>query len=89
MTPGDRVDAADATRLLGETPGDDGDAGTDETGGEGGLLRRQMDRAERDLLRAELAKAGWNVSRAARSLGIDRANLHRKMRRHGIERGSS
>jgi two-component system nitrogen regulation response regulator NtrX len=41
---------------------------------------------ERSLILSELNKTGWNVSKAASRLGIDRANLHRKMRRYGIHR---
>ena len=41
---------------------------------------------ERSLILSELKKTGWNVSKAATRLGIDRANLHRKMRRYGISR---
>jgi two-component system nitrogen regulation response regulator NtrX len=41
---------------------------------------------ERSLILSELKKTGWNVSKAAARLGIDRANLHRKMRRYGISR---
>jgi two-component system nitrogen regulation response regulator NtrX len=43
---------------------------------------------ERSLIIAELKRTGWNVSQAASRLGIDRANLHRKMRRYGIRRES-
>ncbi len=50
-------------------------------------LRGQLDAAEREVLRAELERAAWNVSAAAKNLGIDRASLHRKMKRHGISRG--
>jgi len=45
-----------------------------------------VDVYERSLILAELKRAGWNVSQAAARLGMDRANLHRKMRRHGITR---
>jgi DNA-binding NtrC family response regulator len=41
---------------------------------------------ERSLIVSELEKTGWNVSKAASRLGIDRANLHRKMRRYAIHR---
>lgn len=41
---------------------------------------------ERSLIISELKRTGWNVSKAAGRLGIDRANLHRKMRRYGIHR---
>jgi two-component system nitrogen regulation response regulator NtrX len=43
---------------------------------------------ERSLIISELKRTGWNVSKAAARLGIDRANLHRKMRRYGIQRES-
>jgi len=41
---------------------------------------------EKSLIRSELDRTGWNVSQAASRLGIDRANLHRKMRRYEIHR---
>ena len=43
---------------------------------------------ERSLIISELRRTAWNVSQAASRLGIDRANLHRKMRRYGIQRES-
>jgi two-component system, NtrC family, nitrogen regulation response regulator NtrX len=65
-------------------PGAAGDGG--ESGGEG-HLKEMLDHAEKQILEAELVRSGGNVSQAARNLGIDRANFHRKMRRLGIERG--
>jgi two-component system, NtrC family, nitrogen regulation response regulator NtrX len=41
---------------------------------------------ERALLGTVLKEAGWNVTLAAERLGIDRASLHRKMRRFAISR---
>jgi two-component system nitrogen regulation response regulator NtrX len=41
---------------------------------------------EKSLIVSELKRTGWNVSQAAARLRIDRANLHRKMRRYGIQR---
>jgi two-component system nitrogen regulation response regulator NtrX len=43
---------------------------------------------EKSLIISELKRTAWNVSQAASRLGIDRANLHRKMRRYGIQRES-
>ncbi len=35
-------------------------------------------------LRATLDACGWNVSAAARTLGVDRTTVHRRMRREGV-----
>jgi two-component system nitrogen regulation response regulator NtrX len=94
MAPADRVRAKDVTALLESSPAEV-EAGVrlnlklEGTGeeSEDGLLKQLLDAAEREILNAELNKADWNVSQAARHLGIDRANLHRKMRRLGIQRG--
>ncbi len=39
---------------------------------------------EAAALMEDLRRAGWNVSAAARLLGIDRTTLHRRMRRLGV-----
>jgi transcriptional regulator of acetoin/glycerol metabolism len=41
--------------------------------------------AEREVIAAALAAAGWNRSRAARNLGINRTTLWRKIREYGLE----
>ncbi len=43
--------------------------------------------AERDVIREALDRAGWNVSAAARALGIERTRLHKRIRALGLERG--
>jgi DNA-binding NtrC family response regulator len=55
--------------------------------GERGVgLRAEVERREADTIRRALEQADWNVTQAAAGLGIDRTNLHRKMRKYGIER---
>jgi two-component system nitrogen regulation response regulator NtrX len=49
-------------------------------------LRGEIERREADAIRKALEGAGWNVTQAAEGLGIDRTNLHRKMRKYGISR---
>ena len=49
-------------------------------------LRGEIERRESDAIRRALEQAGWNVTQAASGLGIDRTNLHRKMRKYGIAR---
>jgi len=51
-----------------------------------GTLRSRLEEEEERSLREALEETGWNVSEAARRLGIDRASLHRKMKRYGIRR---
>jgi two-component system nitrogen regulation response regulator NtrX len=49
-------------------------------------LKSKIERREADEIRRALEQAKGNVTQAAAGLGIDRTNLHRKMRRYGIER---
>jgi two-component system nitrogen regulation response regulator NtrX len=49
-------------------------------------LRGEIERRETDAIRRALEQANWNVTQAAAGLGIDRTNLHRKMRKYGIAR---
>ena len=49
-------------------------------------LRGEIERREADAIRKALEQANWNVTQAAAGLGIDRTNLHRKMRKYGIAR---
>jgi len=51
--------------------------------GEGGL-RERVDAFEKQLLVEALATAGGNRSETARALGIGRATLHDKLRKHGL-----
>jgi two-component system nitrogen regulation response regulator NtrX len=44
--------------------------------------------AERDLIREALDRAGWNVSAAARALGIERTRLHKRIRALGLQKRS-
>lgn len=41
---------------------------------------------EQTMISDALAGARWNVSQAARALGMGRATIHRKMKQHGITR---
>jgi two-component system nitrogen regulation response regulator NtrX len=50
-------------------------------------LREVRERAEREHIVAVLEEHDWNVSRAAADLGVERTNLHKKIRAYGIKRG--
>lgn len=49
-------------------------------------LREARESAERDHIRRILEDCGWNVSSAARSLGMERTNLHKRIRALGLSR---
>ncbi len=49
----------------------------------GGLVAARQD-FEKQCISAALAEAGGNVSQAARLLGIDRTNLHKKIQTYGL-----
>jgi DNA-binding NtrC family response regulator len=55
-----------------------------------GSLRESLENYERALIERALAASHGNIAQAARGLGLDRANLHRKLRRFGLlPRGAS
>jgi two-component system, NtrC family, nitrogen regulation response regulator NtrX len=49
-------------------------------------LEETRAQAERDVIRQALEQAGWNISAAARALGVERTRLHKRIRSLGIER---
>jgi sigma-54 dependent transcriptional regulator, acetoin dehydrogenase operon transcriptional activator AcoR len=51
-------------------------------------LREARRRFEREYIASVLEQHGWRMSEAARTLGIERANLYRKTRELGIQRNA-
>ena len=49
-------------------------------------LREFRDLMERQYIRSKLEDNAWNISRTAQVLGIERTNLHKKMRSLGLSR---
>jgi two-component system nitrogen regulation response regulator NtrX len=49
-------------------------------------VQEARESAERDHILRALEAAEWNVSSAARALGIERTNLHKRMRALGVSR---
>ena len=50
-----------------------------------GSLREAKDEFEKAFILRRLREMHWNITRAAERLGIERSNLHRKMKAYGIE----
>jgi transcriptional regulator with GAF, ATPase, and Fis domain len=55
--------------------------------GERPTLREHREISERRYIVETLMEADWNVSKAAVTLGVERTNLHKKIRTYGIKRG--
>ncbi len=50
-------------------------------------LREHREAAERSYIVDTLKELDWNISKAAVVLGVERTNLHKKIRAYGIKRG--
>jgi DNA-binding NtrC family response regulator len=80
------ADAADDAADAGETVGESGGgAGT----GERLTLREYREQSERRYIVDTLRALEWNISRTAIVLGVERTNLHKKIRAYGIKRGEA
>ncbi len=76
LVEGNAITPGDLVTWLESAP-----AGADPVG-----LRGEIERREAEAVRKALEAASHNVTQAAAALGIDRTNLHRKMRKYGIQR---
>ena len=74
LSPGDRISAAAVPLEIKLSP----DADTRST------LQQTRESAERESIIKALEQTNWNVSGAARVLGIERTNLHKRIRALGI-----
>jgi two-component system response regulator HydG len=54
-----------------------------------GGFSRSLQSAESDHIAHVLADTGWNISRAAKILEVDRTTLHKKIRKYGIQQPNS
>lgn len=59
----------------------------DDLAGDGGTFQEFKDRAEAAFIRKQLEKHGWNISRTAEALDIQRSHLYNKMKKYGLARG--
>ena len=52
-------------------------------------LREYREKSERQYIVDTLKLTGWNISRTAIVLGVERTNLHKKIRAYQIKRGEA
>ena len=76
LTPGDRITVESIPLEIRDAAGAARPSG----------LQEVRDAAERERIRQALDQTDWNVSGAARLLGIERTNLHKRIRALGLRR---
>jgi DNA-binding NtrC family response regulator len=70
-------------QLGGKSPGGE----FDDLLSHGGTFQEFKDRAEAAYIRRKLEEFGWNISRTAEALDIQRSHLYNKMKKFGLARG--
>jgi two-component system nitrogen regulation response regulator NtrX len=85
MVPGDTIQDTDVSPSLRVRPGLASETAVEADVLWDGPLRDARDRFERQYILRRLKDAHWNITRTAERLGIERSNLHRKMKAYGIE----
>jgi DNA-binding NtrC family response regulator len=83
---GDRITSADVPDYVGPRAAP-GPAGAGDLSRYGEVpLRELRELVERDYILKKLEEHDWNITQAAQALGIERTNLHKKMKQHGLSR---
>jgi transcriptional regulator of acetoin/glycerol metabolism len=49
-------------------------------------LKELRELVERDYILKKLEEHDWNITQAAQALGVERTNLHKKIKQHGLSR---
>ena len=81
MTPGPVIEESE---IMTPQPGHRGEAG--DLMVEGLTFQEFKDRAEAAFIKKQLEASGWNVSKTADILQIQRSHLYNKMKKYGLER---
>jgi DNA-binding NtrC family response regulator len=82
VAQGSLIDVADLGLGL---PAEEAAATNGSPGGEDGLTE-SLKQVERRHVQRVLDVNGWNITRAAQALGIDRMTLYNKIKRYGLKR---
>ncbi|MCA9771746.1 MAG: sigma-54-dependent Fis family transcriptional regulator, partial [Myxococcales bacterium] len=83
MTPGTRIGVEDLPELAGRAT-QPGDGGEPAFMGKARLKEARND-FERQFILRKLDENDWNISKTAEVIGLERSNLHRKIKAYGIE----
>src|SRR5574337_1233378 len=85
MVSQDVIRPSDIAPSLRARPGAAPETATEPAAGWDGTLREARDQFEREYILRRLTEKHWNITRTAECLGIERSNLHRKLKTYGIE----
>jgi len=80
MVPSEVINGEDISKYM-ESP----DTFTDFSGSDKSNLKQAKEEFEKDYISKVLASVEFNVTAAAKELGIERTNLHRKIKQYNIE----
>ena len=84
---GDRITLADLPEQIAAVKSSPAIISTLGTGEKRLPLREFREQVERHYIADTLNENDWNISRTAQILGIERTNLHKKLKTLGISRG--
>jgi two-component system nitrogen regulation response regulator NtrX len=62
-----------------------GPKGVPESGLNASTFKEAKEEFEKEFLLHKLEESGWNISKTAEVIGIERSNLHRKIKAYGID----
>jgi two-component system nitrogen regulation response regulator NtrX len=85
MVPHDAIRDFDVAPSLRPRPGPVPDGSSEPNLEWNGTLREARERFEREFILRRLKEGNWNITRTAERLGIERSNLHRKIKAYRIE----
>ena len=84
---GDRITAADVPDGVGPRAAPPPASGAADLSRYGEVpLKELRDLVERDYILKKLEEHDWNITQAAQALGVERTNLHKKIKQHGLSR---
>ena len=85
MVPQDTIQDFDLAPSLRARPGAAAEAPSEPATEWDGTLREAREQFERQYILRRLGETHWNITRTAERLGIERSNLHRKLKAYGID----
>ncbi len=84
---GDRIGVGDVPEAVGPRAAPPPAPGTADLSRYGEVpLKELRDLVERDYILKKLEENDWNITQAAQALGVERTNLHKKIKQHGLSR---